>query len=77
MKKYLIFLAIFIALYLVFQLSISAILTAAYSPDTSSAMNGVILKIGAYTPTLSIIIAALIAYFLSQKLSKTSKARTN
>ncbi len=77
MKKYLIFLSIFMVLYVVIQLAVGGILTAIYKPDVSSVTNGVVYKLGAFTPTLSILISALIAYFLSQKLSKKSKARTN
>lgn len=77
MKKYLIFLSIFMVLYLVIQLSLSGILTALYKPDVSSVANGVVYKLGAFTPTLSILLSALIAYFLSQKLSKRTKIQTN
>ncbi len=76
MKKYLVFLAIFIVLYLVIQIAMGAILTAFYTPDVSSTKNGVVLKLAPHVPTAAIFLAALIAYFLSQKLSKASKVRT-
>lgn len=77
LKKYAIFLVIFMVVYLILQVSVGTILTAIYQPDITSVKNDVVYKIGAFAPTLAILLAAAISYFLTQKLSKKLKARTN
>ncbi|MFJ7934035.1 hypothetical protein [Sporosarcina sp. NPDC096371] len=77
MKKYLIFLAIFIGLYLAMQIAMGGILTILYKPEVTSAKNDAVFKLASYVPTVSIILSALIAYFLSEKLNKLAKARAN
>ncbi len=77
LKKYAIFLVIFMVVYLILQVSVGTILTAIYQPDITSVKNDVVFKIGAFAPTLAILLAAAISYFLTQKLSKKLKARTN
>ncbi|MFC5589567.1 hypothetical protein ACFPRA_11745 [Sporosarcina soli] len=79
MKKYLIFILSFIALYLLIQVSSGLILTALYTPDIYSAgqltHQEVVFMDPTYTPTLLIFFSATAAYFLSQKLGKPSKAQ--
>ncbi|MEK5040261.1 hypothetical protein [Sporosarcina sp. FSL K6-3457] len=77
LKKYAIFLVIFMVLYLALQLSVGAVLTAMYQPDVTSVKNDVVYKLGAFTPALTIIAAAAISYFLTYKLGKKVKVRTN
>lgn len=77
LKKYAIFLVIFMVLYVTLQLSVVTVLTALYQPDVTSVKNDVINKLGAFIPVLSILAAAAISYFLTQKLGKRFKARTN
>lgn len=77
LKKYAIFLVIFMVVYLILQFSVGTILTAIYQPDITSVKNDVVYKIGAFAPTIAILLAAAISYFLTQKLSKKLKARTN
>lgn len=78
MKKYMIFIISFTALYTVFQLSSGAILTALYKPDLSSMQSisnqEVLFEGTSYIPLLFIFLSSTIAYFLSQKLGRTSKA---
>jgi len=77
LKKYAIFLVIFMVLYVALQASVGAILTTIYQPDVTSVKNGIIYKLGAFIPVLSILAAAAVSYFLTQKLDKKLKARTN
>ncbi len=77
LKKYAIFLGIFMVVYLALQVSVGAILTTIYQPNITSVKNDVVYKIGAFAPTLAILLAAAISYFLTQKLSKKLKERTN
>jgi len=78
LKKYLIFIISFAALYTLFQLSSGAILTALYKPDIflmQSTSNQEAIYGGSSTiPLLFILLSSTIAYFLSQKLGRTSKA---
>ena len=78
MKKYLIFIISFAALYTVFQLSSGAILTALYTPDISlmqsTSSQEVVFGGTSNIPLLFIFLSSTIAYFLSQKLGRTSKA---
>ena len=79
LKKYLIFIISFIALYLLVQISSGLILTALYTPDIYSAgqltHREVVFMDPTYTPILLIFLSATAAYFLSQKLGKPSKAQ--
>ncbi|WP_318614734.1 hypothetical protein [Sporosarcina sp. YIM B06819] len=77
LKKYVIFLVIFMVLYVALQVLVGVILTAIYQPDVTSGMNNFVYKLGGFTPVLSIIAAAVISNFLTQKLSKKLKIRTN
>ena len=77
LKKYAVFLVIFMIIYLALQVSVGAILTALYQPDVTSGTNNFVYKLGGFTPVLSIIAAAAISNFLTQKLSKKLKIRTN
>jgi len=77
LKKYAIFLVIFMVLYVALQVSVGAILTTMYQPDVTSVKNGIVYKLGAFIPVLSILAAAAVSYFLTQKLDKKLKARTN
>ncbi|MEK5067552.1 hypothetical protein [Sporosarcina sp. FSL K6-1508] len=83
MKKYLIFIFSFAALYILFQLSTGAILTVLYKPDLSSmtaiSNQEVVFEKTSNIPFFSIFIflSSTIAYFLSQKIGRTSKASTD
>lgn len=77
LKKYAIFLVIFMVVYVILQVSVGSILTAMYQPDITSVKNDVVYKIGTFAPTLAILLAAAISYFLTQKLSEKFKAPTN
>ena len=77
LKKYAIFLVIFMVLYVALQVSVGAILTTMYQPDATSVKNGIVYKLGAFVPVLSILAAAAISYFLTLKLDKKLKARTS
>ncbi|KAA0955922.1 hypothetical protein FQ087_15205 [Sporosarcina sp. ANT_H38] len=78
MKKYMIFIISFTVLYTVFQLSSGAILTALYKPDLSSvhsiSAQEVVFAGTSTIPLLFIFLSSTIAYFISQKLGRTSKA---
>jgi len=80
MKKYLIYINSFAALYLMFQISSGAILTLFYNPDLSSvqaiAGQEVVLERTTNIPFsfIFIFLSSTIAYFLSQKVGRTSKA---
>jgi hypothetical protein len=78
MKKYLIFIISFAFLYTIFQLSSGAILTALYTPDIplmqSTSSQEVVFGETSNIPLLFIFLSSTIAFFLSQKLGKTSKA---
>ncbi|MGG3926504.1 hypothetical protein ABET51_10955 [Metabacillus fastidiosus] len=77
MKKYLIFIISFVLLYVVFQISSGLLLTAFYTPNfyvlesvsSQNEMSGETISI----PLLATLIIATLAYFLSQKIFKTSK----
>ncbi|MED4531855.1 hypothetical protein [Metabacillus fastidiosus] len=76
MKKYLIFIISFVLLYVVFQISSGLLLTAFYTPNfyalsvsSQNEMIGETISI----PLLATLIIATLAYFLSQKIFKTSK----
>ncbi|WP_203247411.1 hypothetical protein [Sporosarcina beigongshangi] len=75
LKKYAIFLVIFMVLYLALQVSVGAILTTLYKPDVTSVKNDVVYNLGAFMPVLTILAAAAISYFLTQKLSKALKLK--
>ena len=77
LKKYAVFLVIFMIIYLALQVSVGAILTTIHQPDVTSVKNGIVYKLGAFIPVLSIIAAAAISYFLTYKLKKKVKAQTN
>jgi len=77
LKKYAIFLGIFMVFYLIFQVSVGAILTTIHQPEVDSVKNEIVYKLGAFTPALSILAAAGISYFLTYKLKKKGKAQTN
>ena len=78
MKKYLIFIISFAFLYTIFQISSGAILTALYTPDISlvqfTSGQEVVFGETSNIPLLFIFLSSTIAFFLSQKLGKTSKS---
>lgn len=77
LKKYAIFLVIFMVVYLILQVSVGTILTAIYQPDVTSTMNNIVYKLGGFIPVLSIIAASALSYFLTYKLKKKVKAQAN
>ena len=81
MKKYLIFISSFAVLYLLFQISSGAILTLLYTPNLSgvSSIPGqeVIAEKASIDSLFIIFLSSTIAFLLSQKVGKTSKALAN
>ncbi|MCG7334781.1 hypothetical protein MHZ95_05795 [Sporosarcina sp. ACRSM] len=79
MKKYLIFIISFIALYSLAQISSGLILTALYTPDIYSTgqliHQEVVFTDPTYTPLLLIFLSATAAYFISQKFGETAKVQ--
>ena len=79
MKKYFVFIISFILLYTVFQILSGMILTFLYTPDFS-AIDGSNLsqkvEFGEVTsmPLIVTLLIATSAYFLSQKIFKTTKS---
>lgn len=77
MKKYIIFIISFLLFYAVLQIVSGLILTAVYTPDPSilegNHSQEVVVGGTSAMPLLIILITATAAYFLSQKIGKTSK----
>ena len=81
MKKYFVFIISFILLYTVFQILPGMILTYFYTPDFSAiegsnlSQNVVFGEVTSTSmPLLVTLLIATSAYFLSQKIFKTSKS---
>ena len=77
LKRYLLFIISFALLYTVYQLGSGIILTTFYTPDIYSPGSQEIVPVQAfYSPLLEIFLTASIAYFISQKTSRTQKEKT-
>ncbi|NYF23193.1 hypothetical protein [Sporosarcina sp. JAI121] len=81
MKKYMIFISSFAALYLLLQISSGAILTLLFKPDLSSvqaiAGQEVVIERTSSIPFsfIFIFLSSTIAYYLSQKSGRNSNAK--
>ncbi|ADC52192.1 hypothetical protein BpOF4_20984 (plasmid) [Alkalihalophilus pseudofirmus OF4] len=77
MKKYTVFIFSFFLLFIVLQILSGWVLTAFYTPDFSLTNMGVSQEVmfgqTSIIPILTTLSIATLAYFLSQKLSVTSK----
>ena len=80
MKKFLVFIGSFIVIFMAFQIVSGLILTASYTPSPSSIANDLGREVSfgnASNPLLLTLLTAALAYFISQKKFRISKAQAN
>ena len=78
LKKFLVFISSFVVIFMAFQIVSGLILTASYSPDFLSVNLSREMSFGYDSnPLLLTLLTATLAYYISQKKFRISKAQTN